>query len=79
LFLRCGFASSFVHDDPRQGVVVPTLDLGFGKPARELHPGGVLAFEDEASAHMLDSANIATVFRPVAGTPVNPVVPEGVT
>jgi hypothetical protein len=79
LFFRRGFSASFVDDDPRQRVVVPALGLGFGEPARELDPGGVLAFEDEASAHMLGTSDVATVFRPMAGTPVDPVVPEGVT
>jgi hypothetical protein len=75
LFLRRGFAASFVHDDPCQGVVVPTLGLSFGEPAGELDPGRVLAFEDKASAHVLSASDVATVFRPVAGTPVDPVVP----
>jgi hypothetical protein len=75
LFLRRGLAASFVDDDPCQGVVVPALGLGFGEPAGELDPGGVFAFEDEASAHVLGTSDVAAVFRPVAGTPVDPVVP----
>jgi hypothetical protein len=73
--LRCGFAASFVDDDPRKGVVVSTLGLGFGEPAGEFDTGGIFAFEDEASAHVLGTSDVATVFRPMAGTPVDPVVP----
>ena len=34
-----------------------------------------LHFDDEASAHVVDSADVAAVFHPVARTPVDPVVP----
>ena len=59
----------------RVWTTIPARASCFGEPAGELDTGGVFAFEDEASAHMLGSADVAAVFRPVAGTPVDPVVP----
>jgi len=63
-----------VGDDPSDGVVVPALYLGLGRPCAEAQRGGVLALHYYPLPHVPEPCDVPSILGSGLDAPVNAVV-----